>query len=407
MPGPTLTPEQIAQLKADKEAKLSLITTLSNSIEGKQKQVDKLTVSDSAFKSFFDYYNTGIIAKYEAERKAIDGQYIAQPITESDVLGPATVDGSVRTTPVMPQTDILRVDEFDGGPLVQEPFFYEQKHIEDQGLVEDYLGNGFPFTGTINPTTETTTALTSSSTSLGITDSASYTINPGDYFAVTDGITAAIIKVLTIVDTTPPVVGPPPPTPGPSTATLTIEVIINPIGTLASGSECKVFDGFTNLERTNKDASDASLQPIMDALIVMLSEELNNRLDRLDEQTTALNANQDPNQTDITSAKNNIQLSKSFIENYLVGMDISDPGLNGLATDRGDRLAILSTRLSQISSAVSSFYDSRYDMANNRANTARGTLRLQKATEGSLGTIDDLISAAQAQIDAIDDLLGL
>lgn len=406
MPGPVLSPEQIAQLKADKEAKLQSIQVRISSIAAKEAQVAKLTVSDSAFKSFFDYYNTGIISKYEDERRAIDGQYIAQPITEGDILGPATVDGSVRTTPTMPQTDILRVDEFDGGPLVQEQFLFEQKHINDQSVVETYLKTGCPNTGTLNSTTKTTSILTSSSTSVGITDTVAYVINVGDFIAITDGITASIVKVLSVTDTTPPAPEPPPPVPGPSTATLGIEMIINPIGSIASGSDCRKFNGFNNTERINKDASDNSFQPIMDALIVMLSEELNNRDDRLTEQLTALNGNQDPNQTDITSAKSNIQMSKSFIENYLVGMDISDTGMTSLSNDRTSRGNQLTTRLSQIASSVVTFYDSRYDMANNRGNTSRGTLRLQKSTESTLGTIDDFIASAQAQVDAIDALLN-
>src|SRR4051812_21582141 len=113
----TLTTTEIAQLKKDKARAESASATYTAGVAAQLAKAAELAVTDGAFKKFFDYYNTSIIGKYDAERQAINGQYIAAPITESDLVDCSTLVSN-RITPTLPTTDIVRVAEFDGSPLI-------------------------------------------------------------------------------------------------------------------------------------------------------------------------------------------------------------------------------------------------------------------------------------------------
>jgi hypothetical protein len=101
--------------------------------------------------------------------------------------------------------------------------------------------------------------------------------------------------------------------------------------------------------------------------------------------------------------------SKTFLTNYLVTTIISDTGLGTLATERATRGAQITARVTAIVAAYTgqteNYFDRRYTVANDRANTARGTLRLQKATEGSVSQLTSYADQAQDAIDAINALL--
>jgi hypothetical protein len=402
MPGPTLTPEEIAQLQAEKAKQENFRDAMQAAVPAKQARAAELAVADGSFKKFFDYYNDDIISKYDAERKALNGQYIAAPITEADVEGPATLNGAVRTTPTTPVTDIIRVAQFDGGPLVVHTV-YEQLHITDQAQVETTLQTGYGGTAPA-ATVLTNTSITPSSTTLQLKDlTTTFSIAPNTVLIVSDGVNLAVVKILTFVMQVSPV-------PPPYIADCTIQLLVPPAGTISAGEQLLAFNGFNNTERTTKTASNPDLQPLMDYLIDQLELQINNRIARLNEQLAALAANQDPDGVaNITTATTNVNTSKTFLTNYLVTTDISNTGLGTLSTERGVRGPQITTRLAQIVAAYTgqteNYFDRRYQVANDRANTARGTLRLQKATEQSVTELGNYSSGAQDAIDAIDALL--
>lgn len=402
MPAPVLTPEEIARLEAEKAKQVNFRDAMLAAVPQKQARAVELAVADGSFKKFFDYYNDDIIGKYDTERKALNGQYIANPITEADVEGPARIDGSVRTTPTVPVTDILRVDEFDGGPLITTDV-NETEAIADQLAVETTLVSGYSGSG-FNPATATTaSSLTPASTTLQVQDSTNaLTLAPGATFLVTDTGDLAVVKVTSIIT-------PPPMTP-PYTATYGIELIVPPSGTISSGADMAFFTGFNNTERTNKIASNPDFQPLMDYLIDLLETQINNRIARIDEQLAAIAANEDPDGVaTLATAATNANASKTFLNNYLVTTIISNTGLGSLATERATRGGQITARIAVIVAAftgqTTNYFEARYTMANNRGNTARGTLRLQYATESSVGELNNFASGAQASIDAIDALL--
>lgn len=403
MPAPTLSPQEIAQLTADKAKAESAAATFTAQIAALQAQAAKLAVSDGAFKKFFDYYNNDIIGKYDAERKAINGQYIASPVIEADIVSCASLAGG-RIQPGLPATDVTRIAEFDGGPLVVDPV-NELQHIIDQAPIEDALVNGYGGTQPANSVL-TDSAITSASTTLALKDlTTTFSIAPNQVLVVQNGGDLAVIKILTFVMQVSP-------TPPPYIANCTIQVLIPPSGTIASGQQLKVFNGFTNAERTTKTSTVVpAYQPLMDYLVNQLNLKLNARITTLNAQLAAIAANQDPTPgTELTTATTNVNATKTFILDYISnGSDISNTGITSLSTERGTRTTQANARVAQIVAAYTgrptNYFDARYSFANNRANTARGTLRLQKAAEGSTGTSQGFADTLTAQAAAISSLL--
>lgn len=396
---PTLTPDERAQIEKEVVKQRAVVEAMTAAGPAKQARADELGVTDGVFKKFFDYYNDSIIGKYDAERRALNGDYIALPITEADVEGPATLDTAVRTTPTLPATDIVRVTQFDGTPTVTDPL-NEQQHISDQAALEDGLANGLQ-APTLFATTVTASDVNGATTSVDIEDPNDEPIfSVYDYFVVEDGSTSALLKITSV---TPGPAGPP------YTFTLGVEVVVAPSGTIVAGADVVEFDGFTDGERSTKTASDAFLQNILDGLIEDLEDAITARIARLDEQLAALAANQDPDGTSqITTATTNANTSKTFLNAYLATTDVSDTGLSSLATERGTRGAEITARLVQISAnytgQTENYYDRRYDTANDRGNTARGSRRLQVAT---LASVDSMTGYADSAQDALDALLAL
>lgn len=405
MAAPTLTPAEIAQLEAEKAKQESSAATFLAAIPAKDARAAELAVQDGSFKKFFDYYNDDIISQYDAERKEYDGLFIVDPIVEDDILKPANLEFH-RTTPALPDTDLIRIPEFDGGGTSTDTV-NEQQHITDQAPVEDLLKNGVSgTTPTVTATSLTATALTALSTQLDMLDAVgpmSFTI--GDQFVVHNGGTD--VAVLEVTGVTDNVGGDPP-----YDITLDITFIVPPSGTIAIGSDViDSFTGFTNTERTNKVATDSNLQPLMDSLIVSLEAVLTLRQARLAAEIVAIDLNQDPDGVaQLTTAKTNAQTSDAFIVNYKISTDISDTGLASLASERGTRGGQITARIAEIvanyTGQTENYYDRRYDTGNDRGSTSRGTLRLQKNAESGSTTAQAYADNAQAQVDAIDALLN-
>lgn len=408
MPGPNLSPQEIAQLQKDAAKATSAAATFTAQIAALQQQAAQLAVSDGAFKKFFDYYNDDIIGKYDAERRLINGQYIASPIVEADIVSCASLAGG-RIQPGLPATDVTRIQEFDGGPLVVDPV-NEIQTLNDQETLQKNLVQGFTPGVLPGPTPAATvltdTTITAASTTMKLKDlTTTFTLGVNQVFVIIDGSDLAVVKITSFVMQTTP-------TPPPYIADVGIQMIIPPTGTITTGKQLKEFTGFTNAERTNKTATVVpAYQKIMDYLVTQLNSKLNARITSYNSQLAVIAANQDPQPgTELTTATSNVNASKTFVLNYITnGADISDTGLTGLETERAARKTQATARVAQIVNAYTgrsqNYFNERYNVANNRANTARGTLRVQKAAEQSAGTSQGFADTLTAQANAINSIL--
>jgi hypothetical protein len=398
---PVLTPDEIAQMTKESAKAVAAAETFTNQIAAQQARALELAKVDSAFKKFFDYYNGEIIVPYDTERRLINGDYIAAPIIEADILSCANLQGG-RIQPALPATDVIRIPQFDGTPIVVDNS-NELAFIATQADAEDVLVNGYGGTAPAM-TVLTDTSLSASSTTLKLKDlTTTFSIAPNTVLIVSNGGDFAVIKVLTFALEVSPV-------PPPYVADLTIEVLVAPSGTIPAGQSLDSFSGFTNGERATKTASDPDLQPLMDYLVLQLQTAINSRIANLTSQLIPIAANQDPDGVaELTQATTDVNASKSFLTNYLISTNISDFGLGQLSSERSTRTTQANTRISQITAAYTgrteNYYDKRYSFANNRANTARGSLRLQKNSEAGAATSAGYASTLTDQASAMGSIL--
>jgi hypothetical protein len=406
MAKPTPNPAQIAAINAEVAALTNQQTSLVDSAAAQGPIIAQKQLIDDAFKNLFNWYNDAIIKRYDAERKAINGSFIASPVVEADILGVAQNPPTGRLVPTPPATAVVRIPEFDGTAYTSNDPLHELQHLTDEEPWISYLQTGVPGTlPTVTLASQTASALTPSSTTLAVTSATGpMIITAGDILIVHNGGTdAAVVKVLTATPTIPP--------PPPYAFALTIEVMIPPTGTIASGSTLLAgFTGFTNSERIAKVTTNPNLQPIMNMLIAKLKAPLNARLPVIATQLVALNANEDPDGVaDITTAKTNALAAQTFINNYLLTTDISNTGLASVFSERSNRTTYLNTRISQILAAYTgqteNYYDFRYNTANNRGDAVKGTLRALSNAQNVQTVLNSLSSSITSTVSALNGIL--
>lgn len=400
MPGPVLTSDEIAQMKKEAAKAASAAATFAAQISAQNARSVELAKVDSGFKKFFDYYDTQIIAKYDLERQQINGQRVDSPIVEADILAVAELSGG-RCQPSLPATNLIRIAQFDGAPLLQNST-YELQAITNQATTENTLVTGY---GGVSPaaTILTDSSITATSTTLKLTDTTTFSIAPNSVYIVANGGDLAVIKILTFVMEVSPV-------PPPYVADCTIQIIVPPSGTIISGQQLTAFTGFTNSERTTKTTTDPQLQPLMNYLVTDLQSKVNARIVFLNNQLVPIAANQDPDGVAaLAQATTDVNGSKTFLTNYLITTNISNSGLGTLSVERNQRTTQANTRVSAINTAYTgqtkNYYNERYNAANNRANTSRGSLRLQKNSEQVALTSASFATSLGDQASAINSIL--
>jgi len=396
------------QIAAINQAILEIGTQAAAMQESANQQTAIITqkgLIDDAFKDLFAWYNDAVIGRYDAERRAINGSYVASPVTEADITGVAASPPTGRLVPTPPATAIVRIAEFDGGAYTSTDTNNELQRITDETNVITYLVSGVPGgSPTVNATTVTASSFSSASTSLDVedpTDPLAFAI--GDVILVSSGGDAGVAVVTSVTDN----MGGDPP----YEFTLGVTVVIPPAGSIGAGAAVLAgFSGFTNGERTTKTASVPDYQPIMDALVAQLQAALNARLTTIGLQLTALGANDDPDGVaDITTAQSNATAAQSFISGYLPGTDISDTGIGLLTTEYTGRMTYLSTRVSQIIAAYTgqteNYYDARYTTANNRGDTFSGSLRAKSNAQNVQTQMNTMAAQLTAQVAQLNSIL--
>lgn len=388
---------EIASLTSQRDA-MSTSASLQDSVIAQKQLVD------DAFKNLMNWYNDSVIGKYDLERKAINGSFIISPFVEADLTNVSGNPPTGRLTPAPPAQNIVRISEFDGTAYSGLDTNNEQQHILNQSLYETYLQSGVSGgSPSVSGTAVTVSNLTSSSTTLDVTDSASLSLSINDVLVVFSGGDASVVKISSIITS--------PSSPPPYDYSLGIQVIIPPSGTIASGSGFSGgFSGFSNSERTAKVASIANRQPLMNSLISSLETEINGRISNLTTSISALSTNDDPYAgIENTTASSNASNSNSFLNSYMISTDVSDTGLSSLLSERSSRSAELISRLSQIINAYTlrteNFFEQRYQTANSRGNTYRGTLRSLSNAQNVKTLCLDQAAGLQGTIDALNAIL--
>lgn len=442
-----LTQAQKDQLLAEKQTSQNQIDKYDSIAPKRAEKLAEKQLIDDGFAAGFNYYD-GIITSYEDEREELTGDYVEDPVVEADINNPASLLPS-RTTPVNPVTDIIRISQFDGTPLintaneipgVQSDIGTTQLDIEPywiakQAEIEDWLVNGFGGTSpTITMTMTVTDAITPSTTQITIESSAmteTFNFQVGDTFVIYDGSTQVGVLVTNVVSQNngDPDAGfctgednPPQTdqtsceadngtwTSDPQAPGAVLDIIVLTNGSVGAGGDLdSSWAGYSNADRAAKiDSTDGYTAMLLD-LEALLETNMNNRIAKLDAQETALQNNDDPDLD--ASALTDVQTSRTFLNNYLITTDLSNVGLDSLSSERATRSGQISTRITAINAAFTgqpsgNFYDLRYTSANDRGNTSSGTLRILRFEEATDAVIADIRAQLVDKIASIDSILA-
>jgi hypothetical protein len=393
-----LTPDQknsISEERAKIEAQIDRYIEAGPIL---QAEIDDKTLQEESFLALYTYFED-IINAYHSERVNLDGFYVQDPILEIDIQNAGA--GSGRLAPTPPVTNPVRIPQFDQTPLIDAGNEEDSElyYVLEQAKSEDYLQNGYaPYPTGITADVETASILTATSTSLDVDDLAmipSVNFSAGDFLIVEGSGTLAVAVVTSVAG-------------GPTNWTLGIDIRIAPQNDILIGANLKDdFLGFSDVERTAKFGG--AYDEIMQGEISLLEAQINGRISKLNNQIAALQGNNDADLDAL--ALPNAETSKTFLEAYLIGTDISDLGLASLAAERVARHAEVLARIPAITAAYSggtiNFLDGRYDTAKSRANTMRGTIATVNAAINSKNNIDALIIEFQEKLNDLNFLLSI
>jgi len=418
MSAPVLTPSQIIAITAAKNVADAGVIGAIDSAAAWNLAVIQQQEIDDALKAFFDFYDSDVVRRYETERRWLDGDEIALPVIEQDIIDFAEEDNTSR---LWNDTKIPeRIDEFDGIPLVPTDDEHENFLVPDQDVITGWLQSFVAQITSFDVTALTTTALNLSSTTLSYESDVVETLSVNDLLFIGNGTDGFIVQVDSIGGSCSGEDNPPQATQGACeadngtwTIALGITILVGTTGTIALGAALgrKSYGGFDNTERTNKVANDSDFQSIMTALLDDLEFSFNRRKTVLNNQIIELQANDDSG-LDAT-AETKAQASITAIDGFLGGsptssIDISDTGITAIEVETAARLIEVTARITAIGTAITAgdYFNLRYDSASDRARLDNGSLRLLNEYTKARDDANASSATAQGLSDRYDSLLN-
>jgi hypothetical protein len=361
----------------------------------------------------------------------LDGQYVENPVLKSelDVIG--ALDSTNRMFPTLPDTAPIRIPQFDGGPLITTNneiilpdtsvvVDSEQYRITLQQKAMDYLRTGFGGTSPSIPgSLVVTTAIDQNTGSISVDydpmDTASFSV--GDTFVVSQSGQQIGILVTGVTSTGSGTCDNPIYTDQatcelnggvwtPTSAGYDLDIQVLTSGSVgASGSIDENWAGFSNTDRINKVDATNGYTYMLNQMIIDLDTAITNRLSKLDNQSTALQANLDTSLD--PQALIDVQNSVTILQDWQIDQGVDDTELTALDSEVSTRTTNISARIIAIEAAKAVYYNARYTSANNIANTSYGTARVKFFRIDSQGVTADFLAADQARQQSIVDLLTL
>lgn len=441
MSEPILSPEDAKIVQKEKIAKAFKVKSLQDAAKASDAITTKWTTLDNAFKAKFDWYHN-IISKYDDERKAIDGTYPTNVVTELDLQNVAATPPTGRLVPIPPATNILRPsDAFDGSSTANLPNDNETYFITMQTKPDSIIKLGPRWDSGTQPTTTpslaTTTAITPASTSVSFTVT-NPAENPvfaiGNKFVIHTPTAQVCIEVTGVTQApgnpagsctgeTPPGSGIDQPTcllnggtwnpPTNYTAVVQFVFLEGCEGSVAIGAQVdKDWAGFSDASRVAENDTVDGYNNLMTNLTNRITYWVNQRLTKVNAQIAANVANEDPDKASTTLP--NLNADKALLDNWLLNTIIGDAdqgankGLSSLRSERVTRAAQLGPRVTEITSSYNGhpnkWYDLRYTVANNRANLSGGSIREISNSQNVKATMNKMAAGVTDSIAALNSL---
>ena len=167
-------------------------------------------------------------------------------------------------------------------------------------------------------------------------------------------------------------------------------------GTIASGAGITgAWTGFSNASRTTKTAT---YQTIMDFYINNLNNALTIQLTKLNEQKTAIQNNPEKDDSEIAKIDSKI----TDYTNYKATLLITDSGFTTLTSINSSRQTQVDSRITITNTNKAKHYDKRYFWSVERAGS-NGTMIQVKALNGSLSTLDSMISKRETRLAVLNE----
>lgn len=423
-----LTPEEVATLQAQYIQLTNSIANRQLAIDAQDDVVQDATNADNAEKKVFDFYDISIIKQYEDEREQLDGTYLDQPVTKTELDQVGALDSTNRMFPTLPDTAPIRISQFDDSPLLtidneiidegitvidNEPF-----RITKQLQRQDWLVNGFGGTmPVVDPTAVVITPIDINTTLIEIEEDpggvSAFVV--GDRFIVDDGSQQVAVEVTSVNSAgscsdplytdqaTCELNGE---TWTPSGQGFELGILVLTAGTLAGNSNIdEMWSGFSSTDRINKNDATDGYNHLLNTLIDSLEEQIDFRLAQLNIQKTALETNEDAALD--ANALVNVNQTISDLEAWKVNKDIDDSSLVDLSAQASIRQTQITARIPAITSSIASQAEARYTSAVNIADTSRGTARIKIFRIDTQDVTGGLLQSDIDQRDAVENTLIL
>jgi len=394
MSKPTLTAAESDAVEASKGIADAGVEGADLQIAALTSLVDNHQLTEDAVKKFFDFHNDDIIRQYELERRFLNGKDIADPIAEADLIAFVDADDSIRIWNGGDRTP-LRIDEFDGTPLVTIDDVNEADQFTNQSTILGRLQSGISGQVLLAGTATNTTTVDINATTMQITSNSVETFGLNDKLLIENGTDAAVVTV-----TSAPVeTGGLPPFLYDFNISIDLLQVGDSIGSGADTGQ-STFTGFDNTERTNKTAVPDWRQGFLDELLDQLETSLTTRQTALNNEKTALQANLSDTlgSTPITE----LDTSLTAVEDFLGAtppstIDISDTGITAFNNEDTLRSAQITSRLTDIDSELvtEDSFNLRFDFTVTRVDLGNGTLKVLTVLEDSITSSGEGKTAAE------------
>jgi hypothetical protein len=386
---PSANPNQKALLEQLKSLAQTDAVNSSNQITMLNTQISQFQEGQTLFQSRYDYWKK-FVEDYELERRYLDGQRIASPLTTTDFTNFLAQTGRLfnASLPTPARLSPVRISEYDGGGLTytaaedEAPIFTRETQARTD-LLSGFTTPTFP-TGFV-----TDTPLSTATTVLRIRRSTATPIPTGVRFAVQGSVSSAVLFCTGVTQVT---------FTNPFEYDLNVIVQTPTFTTIGAGSSVlNAVTAFTNGERTAKVATVAARQSLLNGFISTYSGVITDWQNLLQTQRNAILAQTSEDAPD-TAYVNTQAAQLTQTQNYFPAQDVSNAGLSAIATLNTNRTAARPTRIAWIQSRIAAVqgYDERYKYSDKLYNLSDGAI--QAIT--SLTRQRDALVASQAQSNA-------
>ena len=318
-------------------------------------KVSSLREDDSFYRRQWNLYN-GIIFNYEQEIKMMSGQFVRNPIQESDIEDHARERG--RMYAPLQGTNPRTISQMNGLPLGQVEF-YEGMVLPSVAKIINDLRNGE------TPTSSSTSTLRSGYSAGDSSFEIESSIAGNSWYLLGGNSLVKVGSVTSEFTNDNP----------------SIQYWVASISdryfragldrNASSGGSVQAWNGFSDLERSTENPT-STTQGFFDAFKQIYMDELQFLIPFIDGQAGSLRRNKDFN---LNQSDRSFTLdTQELLKNHVNSLVLSDEVLDIIDTRISERAIFIPDRIERAKEAKEAYYTDRISFTRLRCNTANGSL---------------------------------